>query len=62
MEEVLDDDVVKEEISGGEVAEERTEAFQESLTSIAPGPQTRPQGFALDPTPAGTVGTTPLTP
>ncbi|XP_036833797.1 rab GTPase-activating protein 1-like isoform X1 [Oncorhynchus mykiss] len=52
MEEVLDDDVVKEEISGGAVAEERTEAFQESLTSIAPGPQTRPQGFALDPTPA----------
>uniref|UniRef100_A0A8C7CZG9 Rab GTPase-activating protein 1-like n=1 Tax=Oncorhynchus kisutch TaxID=8019 RepID=A0A8C7CZG9_ONCKI len=36
MEEVLDDDVVKEEISGGAVAEERTEAFQESLTSIAP--------------------------
>uniref|UniRef100_A0A8C7CQF4 Rab GTPase-activating protein 1-like n=1 Tax=Oncorhynchus kisutch TaxID=8019 RepID=A0A8C7CQF4_ONCKI len=52
MEEVLDDDVVKEEISGGAVAEERTEAFQESLTSIAPGPQTRTQGFALDPTPA----------
>uniref|UniRef100_A0A673YH18 RAB GTPase activating protein 1 like n=1 Tax=Salmo trutta TaxID=8032 RepID=A0A673YH18_SALTR len=53
MEEVLDDDVVKEEISGGAAAEERTETFQESLTSTAPGPQTRPQGFALDPTPAG---------
>lgn len=62
MEEVLDDDVVKEEISGGAAAEERTETFQESLTSTAPGPQTRPQGFALDPIPAGTVGTTPLTP
>ncbi|XP_014071443.2 rab GTPase-activating protein 1-like isoform X1 [Salmo salar] len=52
MEEVLDDDVVKEEISGGAAAEERTETFQESLTSTAPGPQTRPQGFALDPIPA----------
>uniref|UniRef100_A0A673YHY1 RAB GTPase activating protein 1 like n=1 Tax=Salmo trutta TaxID=8032 RepID=A0A673YHY1_SALTR len=36
MEEVLDDDVVKEEISGGAAAEERTETFQESLTSTAP--------------------------
>ncbi|XP_041695816.2 rab GTPase-activating protein 1-like isoform X2 [Coregonus clupeaformis] len=51
MEEVLDDDVVKEERSGG-AAEERTETFQDSLTSTAPGPQTCPQGFVLDPTPA----------
>uniref|UniRef100_A0A673YGT8 RAB GTPase activating protein 1 like n=1 Tax=Salmo trutta TaxID=8032 RepID=A0A673YGT8_SALTR len=52
MEEVLDDDVVKEEISGGAAAEERTETFQESLTSTAPGPQTRPQVESVCP-PAG---------
>uniref|UniRef100_A0A4W5RU31 RAB GTPase activating protein 1 like n=1 Tax=Hucho hucho TaxID=62062 RepID=A0A4W5RU31_9TELE len=31
---------------------DQTETFQDSLTSTAPGPQTRPQGFVLDPTPA----------
>ncbi|CAB1314212.1 unnamed protein product [Coregonus sp. 'balchen'] len=51
MEEVLDDDIVKEDRSGG-AGEEGTEMFQDPLTFTAPGPQTRPQGLALDSTPA----------